>query len=590
MSVAEVLPHIVTAWAMAAVNGDVLVGKKVRRACERHLYDLKRSTRKNATIWFDEVEATKTIRFFETLRHSKGRWRGKPFKLGPWQCFLEGCGYGWKRCPTKESDGKPDWSVPREKWPRRFRTIYGELPRKQGKSTLGAGNGLKGLAADREGAPEVYAAATKREQAKIVFAEAQRMARQTPALKRRMKIFNNRLEYPKNDGFFVAISSDATTADGLNPSTLIIDELHAHKNRDFFDILDTATGARVQPMMFIITTAGDLSNPESIYNETHEYASAVLDGFDKRKGPGVVHDDTFFAFIATIDDDDDWTDPKCWGKANLNLGVSVKTQDLLSKLAQAIAIPARAIAFKRLYLNVRTSSLAAWLPIEAWDACGEPFDEDLLIGRKCHGALDLSSRRDTTAWVLLFPPVEDDPFWRLLVRSFMPEANIDARELDTKLPYRAWAEAGWLTLTPGDTVDQDIIRKKINSDAQDFDIEDIGFDEWNAVNLVRVLKDDDGFDMVLMRQGMKTLALPTKDFEDMVIGGTLRHGGNPLLRHQAQSVIVRYDDNMNYMPAKKKSRTHIDGIVGGIMAKARADADDGLPDIGGLIASGNAVQ
>lgn len=589
MTIFEVMPHIVSAYALAVVNGDIPAGELVQRACERHFHDLERSQKRNATIWFDQAEATRAIRFFETIRHSKGRWRGKRFKLGPWQAFIIGSVYGWKRCPVKEDSGRPDWSIPREKWPRRFRTAYPEIPRKNGKSTLGAGVGLKGLAADREGAPEVYAAATKREQARIVWNEAVRMARQTPALRQRMRIFRNSLEYPKNDGIFLPISSDASTADGLNPSTVIIDELHAHKTRDLFDIIDTATGAREQPLLFIITTAGDLSNPESVYNETHEYARKVLADFDKRAGHGVVHDDTFFAYIATLDEGDDWTDPKVWPKANPNLGVSVFTRDLLDKLAQAIAIPARAVVFKRLYLNIRTSSLAAWLPIDAWDACGEPFDEAMLHGRRCHGALDLSSRRDTSAWGMIFEPTEDDPFWRLLVRSFMPEDGIEQREKDTKLPYRKWAEQGWLNLTPGNVVDQDAIRRQINADGHLFDIESIGFDEWNAVKIVSELQDDDGFDMYLMRQGMKTLNKPTKDFEDLVIGQKLRHGGNALLRHQAQSVVVRFDDNMNYMPAKRKSRTHIDGIVAAIMAKGRADEDDGLPDLGGLIASGNAI-
>lgn len=590
MTIVEVVPNIVTAYALAVVNGDLIACDLVKAACRRHLYDLKRSERRHARIWFDEAEAHNAIRFFETLKQSKGKWAGRPLKLKPWQAFIVGSIYGWKRCPTLEDGERPDWTVPRENWKRRFRTAYGELPRKNGKSTMGAGVGLKGLAADREGAPEVYAAATKRDQAKIVWSEARRMARSTMALRQRMNIQKNRLEYRKTEGFFIPLSSDANTADGLNPSTVIIDELHAHKTRDLFDLLDTAVGAREQPLIFVITTAGDVSNPESVYNEMHEYARSVLEGFDRRNTAKkqYVKDDSFFAFIATIDDGDDWTDPKVWGKANPNLNVSVTTQYLLEKLAQAKAIPARAVAFKRLYLNVRTSALSAWLPIEKWDACGAPFGEDMLLGRACHGALDLSSRRDTTAWAMIFEPILEDPFWRLLVRSFLPAGNIEARELDTKLPYRLWASEGWLTLTEGDVVDQQAIRRQVIADRARFDIRSIGFDEWNAVEICRQLAEEDGFDMYLMRQGMKTLNKPTKDFEDLVIGEKLRHGGNALLRHQAQSVVVRFDENMNYMPAKQKSRTHIDGIVAAIMAKARADADDGV-DIGKLIEQGVAI-
>lgn len=583
----EALPHIVTAYAQAVLADDILAGYLVKRACQRHLHDLKRAQRRRADIWFDEAEASRAIQFFQRLKHSKGRWRGRRLILGPWQCFIIGSIYGWKKAPRKADGLTPDLSAVPETWPRRFRTAHGELPRKNGKSTLGAGVGLKGLAADREGAPEVYAAATKKDQARIVWDEARRMAKGSAALSRRMDIRAHSLHYISNDGVFLPLGADSDSLDGLNPSTSVIDELHAHKNRMVFDLLDTATASRRQPLLFCITTAGDGTVTNSIYAEQHEYARQVLEGFDKRAG---LKDDSFFAYIATIDEGDDWTDPACWGKANPNLGVSIPASELHRALIQAKAMPSRQLSFKRLYLNIRTSSLSTAIPVEIWDKGGEAFDESLLHGRACHGALDISSVRDLSAFAMVFPPTDEDPFWRWLVRSFLVGADIDERERKEKLPYRLYAEAGFLTITDGNTMDQKAIRRQVQADADIFDIRSIGFDEWNARALVQLLKDDDGLDMYLMRQGMRTMNVPTKEFEDQVFAEQLRHGGNPLLRAQLQGLIFRHDANMNYMPDKQKSRLHIDSLMAGIMALGRCLVAAQEPDLDALIKSGRALM
>lgn len=574
MSVVEVLPHIVTAYAMAVVDGHILTGRFVRLACERHLHDLERAKKRNAPIWFDEAEASKAIRFFQTLRQSKGKWAGKRLHLRPWACFVIGSVYGWKKVPVLADGQTPDWSRPHEKWPRRFRTVYEELARKNGKSTKAAAVGLKGLAADGEGGPEVYAAATKRDQAKIVWSEAMRMAKQTASLRRRMNIQKHRLEYRRNDGFFVALASDSDTADGLNPSTVIVDEFHAHKNRGLFDLLETALGAREQPLVFIITTAGE-GGVESACRETRDYAVEILEGFRKRGGR---KDDSFFAYIATIDEGDDWKDPAVWPKANPNLGISPTMQFLLGELKRAIAIPAQAIRFQRLYLNIWTSAESVWLDMEKWATCGGRFDPDLLLGRDCHAGLDLSKRFDLTAYALLFPPIETDPLWRVLVRQFMPEANIEEREKADKTPYRKWAKAGHLELIGGDIVDQDHVRMRFNEDAAKFNILSVGFDSWNATQF-EIDLERDGFDVYELRFGMQTMSKPTKFLEELVISRKLAHGSNPLLDWQAKNTMVRFDSNMNYMPAKAKSRVRIDGMTAVTVAAARATALDGGPSV-----------
>jgi len=534
--------------AVVAGHPDYITGKLVRRACERHLFDLERSKDPVEDIWFDPAEADRVIRFFENLKQSKGRWRGKRLKLMAWQKFVIGCMFGWKRKSTGF---------------RRFRTLYEEVARKNGKTTKLAGFGLYGLVGDREGGPEIYAAATKRDQARILFTEATRMVRQSGPLKRRIKIGQKALSCSLNDGTMVPLGADGDTIDGLNPSMSLIDELHAHKKREIWDVLDTATDARDQPIQAAITTAGFSSTTASVCWEQRAYSVQVLDGFDTKGGH---RDDSWFAYIAALDDGDDWRDENVWIKANPSLGQTVTLDGLRRQCAQAEAVPSKQNVFKRLRLNMWTEQAELWLDLEVWRRNGAPFDRAMLDGRLCYGGIDIASKRDLASYSLIFPPIEEDPRWYLLNWSFLPSDQIAHREQkDDGIPFREWEEQGYLILTDGSRIDQDYIRKHINDSADRFEIQEIGFDPWNATHLATCLAKD-GFEMREMRQGIQTFAEPSKEFEALLYAGRLAHGGNEILEWNAKHIAIKHDENLNIMPSRKRSSEKIDALMASIMA------------------------
>ncbi len=512
----------------------------VRLCVERHLRDLKAPPN---GCYFDRPAAERVLRFFGLLRHSKGEWRGKPFLLAPWQQFLLWVLFGWKR-----ADGK-----------RRFRSAYTEIARKNGKSTLAAGIALYLFCADGEGGAEVYASATKREQARIVWSEGKRMVQSSPALRRRIGIFKDNLHVEATASKFEPLGSAEDTLDGLNISGGIIDELHAHKTRDTYDVLETATGARTQPLIFCITTAG--FNRQSICWELREYSLKVL--------KGVIEDDTWFAWIATIDEGDDWRDPKCWIKANPNLGISVKLDDLQRKCDKAKEIPAAQNNFRRLHLNEWTQQNERWIPIDLWRLCCAVVQLDLLKGRDCFVGLDLSSKIDLSALMALFPPAEPEELWKLLPYFFVPEDNIFERERRDRVPYGAWINGGHCIATNGNVIDYDEIAAKVRWLGNQVRLVEIAYDPWNAQHLANQLTND-GFQLVEFRQGFVSYNEPCKELEALIKSQRIAHGDHPVLTWCADNVAVDIDPAGNYKPNKAKSTERIDGIVALLMALGRA--------------------
>ena len=367
----------VEAYAQAVADGKIPAGNLIRLTCERHLKDLK--TAKMRGLFFDADAARYVIKFYSFLKHSKGEWAGCTFELQPWQQFIVGSLFGWKR-----ADGT-----------RRFRVAYVEVPRKNGKSTMLAGIGLYLLIADGEPGAEVYAAATKRDQAKIVWGEAAKMVKSSPALTKRVTTYMGKgnMNFPALGSKFEPLGADSDTMDGLNVHAAIIDELHAHKTRDVWDVLDTATGSRRQPLLFAITTAG--TDQTSVCYEQHERARKLLEG--------VIEDDAYFAFIACLDEGDDYADPATWAKANPNFGISVKEDDLRRKAKTAKESPSALNAFLRLHLNKWTQQVDRWIDLDVWDQNAGIIKEEALAGRTCYGGLDLSSVDDMTAWVRYSP-------------------------------------------------------------------------------------------------------------------------------------------------------------------------------------------
>jgi phage terminase large subunit-like protein len=457
--------------------------------------------------------------------------------------FVVGCLFGWRR-----SDGL-----------RRFRSAYCAVPRKNGKSTLSAGIGLYLLVADGEQGAEVYSAATTRDQARIVFDEAKRMVTASPSLRRRIEPLINNLHVAATASRFMPLSSDSSTMDGLNVHGAIIDELHAHKTRGVVDVLDTATGARRQPLLFEITTAG--YDRHSICYEHHDYSSKVLDG--------VLQDVSWFAYVAGADDGDDWTDPEVWRKANPNFGVSVKQDDLARKAEKAIALPGAQNAFRRMHLNEWTEQAERWIDMAAWDACDASVDLEQLRGRPCFGGLDLSTTTDVTALAWVFPPHHGDDLWRVLSRYFLPEDNLRKRAERDRVPYDVWARQGCLEATPGNVVDYGAIEQRIRNDSSLFQVREIAYDPWNATHIALRLQDE-GATMVEFRQGFRSMSAPTRELEKLIVSAKLAHGGNPVTRWMAANVAVAQDPAGNLKPAKDKSTERIDGVVAIIMAIGRA--------------------
>lgn len=542
-----------TDYARRVVAGKIVAGELVVRAAKRHLADLVRARKPRAPIAWDVASAEAAIAFFPLLCHSKGKWAGQAFELAPWQAFIVGSLLGWKR---------PDGS-------RRFRRAWLEVARKNGKSTLAAGVALLLAFFDGEQGAEVYCAATKRDQARIVWSEAARMVKATPQLARRIRLPKNldgphtvaNLAYPPTNSKLEPLSAEADTLDGLNIHGAIVDEVHAHKTRAVVDVLETATGARRQPLIVYTTTAG--FDRESVAWELHRYAVDLVRGFDAG-----FADDAFFAFVATIDEGDDWKDPRAWAKANPNLGVSVYEDDLAGKARKAVKIPAEQNRFRRLHLNEWTHQATRWIALEAWDAsAGPPINPEDLEGRRCYAGLDLASTTDLTALALLFP--DPDGGYTALVFFFMPEAGLEDKAARDGVPYRLWADQGLLELTEGDVTDYDQVEARVAELAEDFEIVEVAFDPWNATALATRLAER-GLKMVRFGQGLRDMAAPTKELERLILGRKFRHGGNPVLRAQAGNAAVREDSFGNRKIDKRKSTARVDGLVASVMAVGRA--------------------
>lgn len=529
-------------YAWGVRRGKIVACRYVKLAVERHFRDLETGSQRG--LWFDPEAAQHAIDFFRFLRHSKGEWAGQELELEPWQQFIKWASFGWKR-----EDGT-----------RRFRTVYEEVARKNGKTTDAAGTGLYLMVGDGEQGAEVYAAATKRDQARICHGEATRMVEASPALASRITVFRNNLHIAGTASKFEPLGRDSKSTDGLNIHGLIKDELHAWVDRDFNGKLDTAQGSRRQPLSIAITTAG--TSRTSICYEQREHVIKILEGLEE--------DDSVFGIIFCLDEGDDWEDESVWIKANPNLGVSVKLDYLREQVRKAKSTPSSLNQCLRYCFNIWTQAESRWIDPEAWKACGmEVVDEAELLGRECCGALDLSSTIDISGWALVFPPLEEAEPYKVLIRLFCPKDNIDVRSKRDRVPYEVWVRAGLLFPTPGAAIDYTFIRKQVNDDADKFDIKEIAYDRWGASKLRQDLEED-GHTMIEFGQGFASMSPPTKELERLVLSKLLAHGNNPALAWMAANVVIRTDPAGNIKPDKEKSIEKIDGIVALIMALDRA--------------------
>ena len=428
---------------------------------------------------YDKAAADYAVGFIECLCHTKGTWAGKPFELIDWQ----------------ERIIRDIFGILKPNGYRQFNTAYVELPKKQGKSELAAAVALLLCCGDGEERAEVYGCAADRQQASIVFEVAADMVRMCPALSKRVKILasQKRMVYLPTNSFYQVLSAEAYSKHGFNIHGVVFDELHTQPNRKLFDVMTKGSGdARMQPLYFLITTAG--TDTQSICYETHQKAKDILEG---RK-----IDSTFYPVIYGAKENEDWTDPEVWKRSNPSLGITVGIDKVQAACDSARQNPAEENSFRQLRLNQWVKQSVRWMPMDKWDACSMPVDAEELEGRVCYGGLDLSSTMDITAFVLVFPPIEEDEPFAVLPYFWIPEENIDLRVRRDHVPYDVWEKQGFLMTTEGNVVHYGFIEAFIERLGEKYNIREIAFDRWGAVQMVQNLEGM-GFTVVPFGQGFK---------------------------------------------------------------------------------------
>lgn len=499
-----------------------------------------------STSHYDERKADYAVAFIQCLRHTKGIWAGKPFELLPWQ----------------EQIIRDVFGVVKENGYRQFNTAYVEIPKKNGKSELAAAVALLLCCGDHEQRAEVYGCAADRQQASIVFEVAADMVRMCPTLQKRVKILasTKRLVYTPTNSFYQVLSAEAYSKHGFNIHGVVFDELHTQPNRQLFDVMTKGSGdARMQPLYFLITTAG--TDVHSICYETHQKAKDILSG---RK-----HDSTFYPVIYGAEAEDDWTSEEVWKKANPSLGETIGMDKVVAACESAKQNPAEENTFRQLRLNQWVKQAVRWMPMEKWNACSFPVDEKALEGRVCYGGLDLSSTTDITAFVLVFPPSGDDDKYSILPYFWIPEDNLELRVRRDHVPYDIWHRQCFLETTEGNVVHYGYIEQFIGKLGERFNIKEIAFDRWGAVQMVQNLEGM-GFTVVPFGQGFASMSPPTKELMKLTLEKRIAHGGNPVLSWMMDNVTVRTDPAGNIKADKEKSTEKIDGAVATIMALDRA--------------------
>lgn len=489
--------------------------------------------------YYDNAAAQRVVDFFEKfLRHSKGQFAGKTFKLSPWQEWrVIRPLYGWKR-----PDGR-----------RRFNHAHVELPKKNGKSTLCSGLSLYHLIADKEAGAEVISASGSRDQASIVFNEALNMVDSSSTISKRVKVrvSKKEIEFPLTKSIYKVIAADAGRQEGLNVSACIIDELHTFKNRRLWDTLKYAGAMRSQPLTIVITTAGD-EDITTLYHEQTEYATKIIEG--------IIPDLNYFAFIAKADSDDDIMDPATWAKANPNYGVTISEENMRQAAIEAVNNPAAYNAFLRYRLNIRASSEVKWMSDAVWMECENLDKPEEKPGDVCYVGMDLSSNIDIGGYLLFFPET-----YTIKPRLWAPKSNQQALA-KKRTKYELWAQLGLLTIVEATAIDYDAyIKPQLDKDDKEYKIKRIAMDPWNATQFSLKLIND-GYEVEPYRQGYPSMNPAMKELERLVLQKLLVHKGNKVMRWMMSNLIIDTDVNLNIKPAKKPSKESIDGIVMLIMA------------------------
>lgn len=488
-----------------------------------------------------EDKAGRVKTFIEQLEHTQGEYAGRAFELLPWQ---------WNEVI------RPLFSTLKPDGLRQYRFCYVEIPKKNGKSPLAAAIGLYMLCADHEAAPEVYIAAADREQAGYVYRYAEGYVSRNATLSRRLKVLDSRkrIVNHRNRGFLQVLSAEAYTKHGINPSCVIFDELHTQPNDDLWNTLISGTHyARQQQVVFAMSTAG-IWDKTSIWWRIREKARQIRDG--------IVEQQNFLPVLYIADPEkDDPGDEELWKRVNPSLGHIFTVDKVREDYNEARNDPVELQNFKRFRCNIPVKQVSRWMPMDAWDRCGGRVHLEGLEGKVCYGGLDMSTKIDLTAFVLVFPPQDSLAHYVIVPRFYVPEATIIKRSRQDAVHYEVWEEQGYITATPGDVIDEEFILKDVVEASQAHAIQEIGFDPWGATSLSNKLFNLHGIVMVEVRQGAKSLSEPAKDVLVKVKQGTLRHGGHPVLRWCADNLVMVLDANENVRPDKEKATERIDGMV-----------------------------
>jgi phage terminase large subunit-like protein len=492
---------------------------------------------------YDEKRADHAVAFIEQLKHVKtNEWAGVSFKLLPWQ----------------ETVIRDLFGIINKSGYRQFRHAFVEVPKKSGKSELAAAVALYLLCADGEIGAEIYSVANDRDQAGIVFNIAKMMAQDNKTLRKYCKFveYQKRIIFLPTRSFYAAISSEVRNKYGIHVHGCIFDELLGQTERTLFDKMTLASGAgRRQPLNFIITTAGNDRN--SICYNQHTYSLDILQG---RK-----FDPTFYPVVFSANDDDDWEDPAVWKRVNPSYGTTVNEEFFVDFHRRAKYDVDVEHEFRQFMLNQWLSAERKWLPMDRYDVGNTPFNPAELKGRKCYGGLDLASTDDIAAFVLVFPPDDEHGEYFVLPFFWIPAGNMERRVKKDHVPYDKWKRAGFLETTDGNIIHYDFIEKKIKELSELYDIQQVGFDRWSAIQMAQNL-DAENIEMVAIGQGYSSMSPPSKELMRIVLDGKLRHGGNPALRWMFENVFIETDAAGNIKPSKKKSSEKIDGAVATIMA------------------------
>lgn len=549
----------VTDYAIKVLDGTLPAGPFVVWACQRHLDDLKRDD-----IYLDLVAAWRWIKFFGLLKHYKDHFAGKPIKLEPWQQFRVGSVFGWKRRDTEL---------------RRFRVSFNKVPRKNGKTTEMAGIGLGGLILDGITGAEVYSVATRRDQARIVFEDAQVMGAKSPAVKKRLKFFKTSTVYQSKFSKWLPLSKDSKTMDGLNPSLGLYDEFAMWRDYELRGKIREGMASRKQPLEWIVTTEGTMT--ESPCCSLTDHAACVLN-------PDLpdFFDDTLFAYLATPFEGDDPGDPKTWATANPNLGVS-KFEDFLREgWATARQMPSEQNDFLTYQLNILCGAADSWLGMEAWANCaGSGIDANALAGQRCFAGLDLALVHDLSALVLVFPDVYPIP---VLPFFWCPKDNIRERSKLDKVPYDRWARDGYITATPGNATDFNFIKEKIIEICGIYNVCELLYDRALAQPLIQGLIDEE-INCIGYGQGYLSQNNSLREIERLVKCAGLQHGNHPILSWNVNNAQVIKDPSNNIKLFKKDPRKRIDGLAalsnafGGVILSAGSNEKGSVYDTRGII-------